>query len=119
MNIHWSFDTARRMLSDTRMDDDKPKLVDYADKLGGLPVLALIPGSGAASAGVKPGDIVIQVNGKNVRNVDDYLEAKALDANIMLVKIRRQGVHMDISIPLTSSDMPAVNMRTLSDAPPS
>lgn len=59
----------------------------------GVRVAAVRPGSSAAEAGLRPGDIVLQVNRRAVGSVDDVeaaIEADDKDHLLMLVK-RQQG----------------------------
>ena len=50
-----------------------------------------LPGSTAALAGVVYGDIVLGVNGMRTHTIEDYLEARALRADGMEVRLFRAG----------------------------
>jgi S1-C subfamily serine protease len=69
----------------------KSTLFQLAKTLDGLPVLGCLPGTPAALAGVRYGDILISVNGQRTRNFGDYIQAKALRPEGMRVVLFRQG----------------------------
>jgi S1-C subfamily serine protease len=54
-------------------------------------VLGCLPGTPAALAGVRYGDIVLWVNGQRTRSLGDYVEAKALRTDGMNVVVFRSG----------------------------
>ena len=68
--------------------DDLSKL---AGKLGGLPVLGCRPGSPAARAGIRYGDIVLTVNGEPTADWSAFVTARARNAGEMVVEIFRDG----------------------------
>ncbi|MFB6163797.1 MAG: site-2 protease family protein [Haloarculaceae archaeon] len=54
--------------------------------VAGVPVGGVLPGSGAAGAGIKPGDVVTAVDGRQVGSSDD-LEAALADADSQRVPV--------------------------------
>jgi C-terminal processing protease CtpA/Prc len=69
----------------------KSTLFELAKTLDGMPVLGCLPGTPAARAGVRYGDILLSVNGQRTRNFGDYIEAKALRKDGMAIVLFRQG----------------------------
>ncbi len=67
-------------------------MFSLARALGGIPVLATLEGTPAARAGVRWGDILLEVNGVPTRTWADYLEAKDLRKDGMAIVLFRNGV---------------------------
>jgi len=76
----------------------KSTLFQLAKTLDGMPILGCLPGTPAALAGVRYGDILLSVNGQRTRNFGDYIEAKALRSDGMAVVIFRQGEETPIEL---------------------
>jgi len=67
---------------------------------GGVPISALQPGGPSEKAGLKPEDIIIGINGQNVKNGDDLI-AKVSDLPIgskAVVEVDRQGKKMKFDV---------------------
>lgn len=62
-----------------------------ARTLEGVPILGVLPGSPAALAGIRYGDIVLEVNGQRVTNLVEYMEAKSSRDSGMDVLVFRSG----------------------------
>ncbi|HEX4418170.1 MAG TPA: PDZ domain-containing protein [Kofleriaceae bacterium] len=62
-----------------------------ASRLNGVPVLGCRPGSPAACAGVRYGDIMLSVNGLPTPDWASYIEAKATVHGQMTVELFRAG----------------------------
>jgi S1-C subfamily serine protease len=62
-----------------------------ADRLEGVPLLGCLPGSPSHDAGLRYGDVILEVNGQRTRTVQDYLTAKARDPHRMVVVAFRDG----------------------------
>jgi hypothetical protein len=82
----------------------RKSLFALAKALEGLPVLGALEGTPAARAGVRYGDVLLEVNGIRTRTVMDYVEAKNVRADGMSIVIFRSGTE---SITELSYDSPA------------
>lgn len=77
-----------------------------AAALEGVPVSAVLPDGPAALAGVRFGDVILEVGDRRVKSLDDYVEALDFAPQAMRLKIFRQGdeielvVHRDFDRPL-------------------
>jgi S1-C subfamily serine protease len=69
----------------------KRSLFQLAAALEGVAVVGVLPGTPAEGAGIRYGDVLLEVNGMRVRNFDDYIAAKALRDNGMDVVVFRSG----------------------------
>ncbi|MBN9167733.1 MAG: PDZ domain-containing protein, partial [Myxococcales bacterium] len=69
----------------------RKSLFALAKALEGLPVLGTLEGTPAARAGVRYGDILISVNGRRTRTMEDYVEAKSLREDGMEIVVFRAG----------------------------
>lgn len=76
----------------------KKSLFSLATTLGGMPVLSTLPGSPAARAGVRYGDIVLSVNGRPTSTVGDYVQASALRSDGMTLVLFRNGVEEQLEL---------------------
>lgn len=76
----------------------RKSLFSLAEALDGLPVLGALAGTPAARAGVRYGDILLSVNGKRVRTVNDYVEAKNSRTDGMDVVVFRAGEERVITL---------------------
>ena len=86
--------------------------------LGGLPVLRCRPGSPAANAGVRYGDVLLTVNGMATPDWASFIEARGLVKGEMVVEIFREGQTTQIRLALvaqTSLDARDVLLEMLSD----
>jgi S1-C subfamily serine protease len=69
----------------------KRSVFALAKALDGIPVLGTLAGTPAARAGIRYGDILLEVNGMRTRTVADYIEAKALREDGMEIVVFRAG----------------------------
>jgi S1-C subfamily serine protease len=61
-----------------------------------VPVLGLLPGSPAERAGVRTGDVVLEVNGTRTRTLDAFIDAKGWDKGVMVVRVVRDGQELEL-----------------------
>ena len=75
---------------------------------GGVPVVQVVPDGPAAAAGITTGDVLLEANGKRLRNYLDW-EAVLLDlhvGDVVEVRLRRQG--RDLERRISPVDLPTV-----------
>ncbi len=67
---------------------------------GGVVVVRIDPGSPAHGAGIRPGDLVLQVNQKDVATIEDYRSAVAAlsEKDRALLLIRRKGEELFLTV---------------------
>jgi S1-C subfamily serine protease len=82
---------------------DRTELTKLAEALGGLPVLACRPGSPADQAGVRYGDIVLQVNGVATPDWAAFIEGRSRNNHRMQIRVFRDGSEHELSLSLTPS----------------
>lgn len=76
----------------------RKQLEAIAETVGGVPVLGCLPGSTAAEAGVRYGDIVLGVNGMPSPTIDDYLQARKLRSDGFELRIFRAGTEFTVFV---------------------
>lgn len=76
----------------------RKQLEEIADTVHGVPVWGCLPGSTAAEAGVRYGDIVVSVNGMPTPTIDDYLEARKLRADGFQLRLFRSGDGSELDV---------------------
>jgi len=77
----------------------RKQLEEIAAAVEGVPVWGCLPGSTAADAGVRYGDIVLSVNGMRTQSIEDYLEARALRGDGMDIVLFRAGEELTLFVP--------------------
>jgi len=78
----------------------RQQLEALAEAVQGIPVLGCLPGSTAAEAGVRYGDIVIEVNGLRTISIDDYLAGRKLRSDGMALRLFRDGQEFSLFVAL-------------------
>src|SRR4051812_27950468 len=78
----------------------RQQLEALAAAVQGIPVLGCLPGSTASEAGVRYGDIVLEVNGLRTIDIDDYLAGKRLRSDGMALRLFRDGSEVALFIEL-------------------
>jgi S1-C subfamily serine protease len=77
----------------------RKQLEEIATAVGGIPVWGCLPGSTAAEAGVRYGDIVVGVNGVPTPGITDYLEARKLRSDGYELRLFRDGQELTLFVP--------------------
>ncbi|HYP99599.1 MAG TPA: PDZ domain-containing protein [Polyangiaceae bacterium] len=78
----------------------RQQLEALAEAVQGIPVLGCLPGSTASQAGVRYGDIVLEVNGLRTINIDDYLAGRKLRSDGMDLRLFRDGTEFSLFVEL-------------------
>lgn len=104
----------------------EPVTAQVAEALGmarpsGALVGAVAPDGPAAKAGLKPGDVVLKINGTNVEHVDALgyrLATSPIDSTVKL-NVLRQGKETEMSVTLikTPADAPGVAQTIANESP--
>jgi len=76
------------------------QLEALAEVVQGIPVLGCLPGSTASEAGVRYGDIVLEVNGLRTLDIDDYLNGRKLRSDGMALRLFRDGTELSLFVEL-------------------
>ncbi len=86
--------------------DDRPALqgasyttADSSDKAKGVKVTDVERESKAAQVGLKPGDIIVAVNRKNISNVEEFKTAMSASPRQTALFIKRQGEDVLLLVP--------------------
>ena len=69
----------------------KRSLFQLAQALEGVAILGVLPGSPAHRAGIRYGDVLLEVNGERVRSFEEYINAKGKRPEGMDVVVFRSG----------------------------
>jgi S1-C subfamily serine protease len=77
----------------------RKQLEEIAATVHGVPVWGCLPGSTAAEAGVRYGDIVLGVNGMPTPGIDEYLEARKLRSDGYELRLFRDGQELTVWVP--------------------
>lgn len=73
-----------------------------ATALGGLPIPGCQPGSPAARAGMRYGDIVLSLNGARTGSWIDFFQAHKRAAGPLSARVLRGGIELEIALDLPS-----------------
>lgn len=82
------------------MLSDRETVYELAKKLGGIPILGCLPGSPAARAGVRYGDILLAVDGQPTPTIDEFLEHKRAATERLRVRLFRDGEELELELHL-------------------
>jgi S1-C subfamily serine protease len=84
---------------------NKPSVVQaVAEIVRGVPVWGVLPGSAAGRAGVRRGDIVVEVNGVATPTVDAFFEARRKRDDAAEIVLFRGGERVLRTLILGSAD---------------
>ncbi|XP_043940268.1 serine protease HTRA4 [Protopterus annectens] len=75
-------------LSPSLVRELKDRIRNFPDVTSGVYVFEVIPGTAAASAGMKDNDVIISINGKRITSTEDVSEAVKNDTTLSVV-VRR------------------------------
>jgi S1-C subfamily serine protease len=104
----------------------RKQLEEIAATVKGVPVWGCLPGSTAAQAGVRYGDIVLSVNGVPTPSIAEYLEGRKLRADGFELVLFRDGEELTVFVPFRPPADPMAALaeqiadgRYISSIPPS
>lgn len=86
------------------MMQKRSELGKLASALEGIPVWGCLPGSVAQAAGIQYGDVVLAVNGKRTRDIDEYLAARELREDGAEIVVFRNGSERTIELTFRRAD---------------
>jgi S1-C subfamily serine protease len=94
----------------------RKQLEEIAATVKGVPVWGCLPGSTAAEAGVRYGDIVLAVNGVPTPTIVEYLEGRRLRTDGFDLRLFRDGMELNVFVPFrTVSDPMAALAEQIAD----
>jgi PDZ domain len=94
----------------------RKQLEEIAEAVRGVPVWGCLPGSTAAEAGVRYGDIVLSVNGVDTPSIAEYLAARELRSDGFTLRLFRAGEELTVFVPFRVPSEPlAVMARQVAD----
>jgi S1-C subfamily serine protease len=85
---------------------DRATTERIAEIYEGVPVLGLLPGSPAERAGVRTGDVVLEVNGTRTRTLEAFIDAKGWNKGVMVVRVVRGGQELELVLEEADYDAP-------------
>jgi len=88
----------------------RKQLEEIAETVGGVPVWGCLPGSTAAEAGVRYGDIVLSVNGVATPTINEYLEARKLRSDGFDLVLFRDGQRLSLFVPFRPPSDPIATL---------
>lgn len=81
------------------LDEEKRAELSIGDETKGVLVETVAPDSTAADAGLRPGQIIFQVNKQDIDSIRDALEAMAdFDGDVLLVRVNDGGARTTVAI---------------------
>ncbi len=75
-----------------------PDCIKIASIYGGLAFLSCAPGSAAERAGLKPGDVVIAVNGVRTPDLDAFVDARKKRVDGATIRFLRNGQEREVEL---------------------
>ena len=80
------------------------QIAALATALEGVPVWGCLPGSPSHEAGIRAGDILLEVNGLRVKDVGDYIKARGAEPTDMTVRLFRDGEEMTFECSMRATE---------------
>lgn len=93
----------------------KEELLELAAAMNGLGILGCLPGSPADLAGLRYGDVVLEVNGVATSSWAAYLQATQREARVMRVRYFRGGTETSVELELADGRAPIDTGHLLTD----
>ena len=86
-------------LSGRDLDEQIAKANDLVE---GVYVVSVEPFSGAEKAGIQPGDVIVQIDGKEIKTMDELNEVKNTHqiGDEVSLKVNRDGKEIDVKVKL-------------------
>lgn len=69
----------------------RSNLERIAEIYGGIAIFSVDPGSTTHRAGVRAGDVLVEVNGRRVRRMSEYASARSLRPDVLELVVVRGG----------------------------
>jgi S1-C subfamily serine protease len=82
----------------------RKQLEEIAATVQGVPVFGCLPGSSAAEAGVRYGDIVLSANGVRTFGIDEYVAARSLRVDGLELRLLRGGQELSLFVEFRVSE---------------
>lgn len=90
----------------------RKQVEEIAATVQGVPVWGCLPGSTAAEAGVRYGDIVLSVNGVATPSMVEYLEGRKLRTDGFELRLFRDGAELTVFVPFRAPTDPMTALVT-------
>jgi S1-C subfamily serine protease len=92
----------------------KEELDQLAQAMGGVSILGCLPGSPADLAGLRYGDILLEVNGQRTPDLAAYIAATRDRSAIMAIRVFRGGQEQLLNLDIPERTTPPNPMELLS-----
>ncbi len=89
----------RNRVAGAEIIDVRPELARYFEVDGGVLVVDVPPGTPAAAADLRPGDVIVELGGSAVRSIRDLRLGVARAGNAVPVQVMRHGEQIRLFLP--------------------